>query len=139
MIKPSPPVEVDGRRRPRAPQTGRWDVSARADPWRYHRSMPSARRFPPPWTINEPEGRVKPVTNEWKELTDEKLAKIAQDGLQGQGAPVEAMRRLRGAIEKLSASSDSYARRMLWWTIAVAALTLVQAIAAFPVIRAWFN
>jgi hypothetical protein len=38
---------------------------------------------------------VKPVTNEWKELTDEKLAKIAQDGLQGQGAPVEAMRRNR--------------------------------------------
>ena len=82
---------------------------------------------------------MKPVTNEWKELTDEELAKIAQDGLQGQGAPVEAMRRLRDAIEKLSASSDSYARRMLWWTIAVAALTLVQAIAAFPVIRAWFK
>ena len=35
------------------------------------------------------------MTNEWSELTDEKLARIAQEGLQGQGAPVEAMRRLR--------------------------------------------
>ena len=52
------------------------------------------------------------MTNEWSELTDEKLARIAQEGLQGQGAPVEAMRRLRVAIEQSSAKSDVYSRRI---------------------------
>src|SRR6266481_3073478 len=33
------------------------------------------------------------MPNEWKELTDDKLAYIAQEGMQGQGTPVEAMRR----------------------------------------------
>jgi hypothetical protein len=60
-------------------------------------------------------------------------------GLQGQGAPVEAMRRLRVAIEQLSAKSDTYSRRMWWLTIILTVLTLVQAIAAIPVIKAWFS
>jgi hypothetical protein len=79
------------------------------------------------------------MTNPWSELPDDEVARIARDDLQGQGAPVEAMRRLRVAIEKLSASSDRYARWMLWLTVAVAFLTLVQAIAVVPVIKAWFN
>jgi hypothetical protein len=78
------------------------------------------------------------MTNEWVDLSDEKLAKIAQEGMQGQGAPVEAMRRLRVAIEESSAKSDTYSLRMLWLTIMITALTLVQAIAAFPVIKGWF-
>jgi len=86
------------------------------------------------------------VTDEWRTLTDEQLAEVAHRDVQGQGAPVEAMRRLRIAIEKLSVSSDNSARQMLRWTVAVVFLTLVQAIAAvaaiiaaFPVIKAWFH
>jgi hypothetical protein len=72
-------------------------------------------------------------------LTDDQLADIAQQGLQGQGAPVEAMRRLRVALEQLSGKSDTYSRRMWWLTIILTVLTLVQAIAAIPVIKAWFS
>ena len=78
------------------------------------------------------------MTNEWTQLSDEKLAHIAQDGMQGQGAPVEAMRRLRVAIEEASAKSDTYSRRMLWLTIVLIVLTLVQVIAAVPIIKSWF-
>jgi hypothetical protein len=49
------------------------------------------------------------------------------------------MRRLRVAIEQLSAKSDTYSRRMWWLTIILTVLTLVQAIAAIPVIKAWFS
>src|SRR5215470_11559149 len=45
------------------------------------------------------DGGMANMANEWVDLSDEKLARVAQDGLQGQGAPVEAMRRLRVAIE----------------------------------------
>ena len=79
------------------------------------------------------------MANEWTELTDDRLAAIAQQGLQGQGAPVEAMRRLRVAIEQSSAKSDTYSRRMFWLNIILAVLTFVQAIAAIPVIKAWFS
>jgi hypothetical protein len=83
------------------------------------------------------------MSGEWRALSDEKLARIARDGLQGQGAPVEAMRRLRVALETASRKSDIYSRRMWWLTIVLAALTLVQAIAVLPTIvslvRSWFK
>lgn len=66
----------------------------------------------------------------WAELSDHELAEIAQQGMKGQGAPVEAMRRLRLAIDKASSSSDRYATRMWWLTVVIGLLTLVQAIAA---------
>jgi hypothetical protein len=76
------------------------------------------------------------MTDEWRKLSDEELARIAQDGLQGQGAPVEAMRRLRVAMETSS-------RQMFWLTIVLVFLTLVQVVAAVPAIVAlvkpWFN
>jgi hypothetical protein len=88
------------------------------------------------------EGAVH-MSDEWRALSDEKLARIAQDGLQGQGAPVEAMRRLRVALETASRKGDTYSRRMWWLTIVLAALTLVQAIAVLPtvisVVRSWFT
>jgi hypothetical protein len=56
----------------------------------------------------------------------------------GQGAQVEAMRRLRTTIEVFSDSSDRYSRRMLWLTIVLLLLTLVQAAAVVPIIRGWF-
>jgi hypothetical protein len=76
------------------------------------------------------------LPNEWSERTDDELAHIAQDGMQGQGAPVEAMRRLRVAIEKSSAQSDIYSRRMFWLTIILTVMTFVQVIAVIPVIIA---
>jgi hypothetical protein len=86
------------------------------------------------------------VKDRWAELPDEKLREMAEQGDLGRAAPVEAMRRLRAAIEKLSATSDRYARWMLWLTVAVTFLTLVQAMAVIPqamavipVIKAWFN
>lgn len=82
------------------------------------------------------------MSDEWRALSDEKLARVAQDGLQGQGAPVEAMRRLRVALETASRKSDTYLRRMLWLTIVLAVLTLVQVIAVLPtiisVVSLWF-
>ena len=79
------------------------------------------------------------MTNEWANLPDDKLAKIAQDGLQRQGAPVEAMRRLRIAIEQASAKSDTYSRRMFWLTVVLAVMTAVQVVAAIPGIEAWLR
>ena len=70
------------------------------------------------------------VTDEWQALTDEQLAEVAHQDLRGQGGPVEAMRRLRVAIEKLNVNSDNPARLMSRFTIVVVFLTLVQAIAA---------
>jgi hypothetical protein len=55
------------------------------------------------------------------------------------GAPVEAMRRLRVAMEKASASSDRYSRRMLWLTVIVTVLTAVQVVGAIDVIRHWIK
>jgi hypothetical protein len=54
----------------------------------------------------------------WKDWTDDELADAAQQGMYGQGAQVEAMRRLRTTIEVFSDSSDRYSRRMLWLTLA---------------------
>lgn len=74
----------------------------------------------------------------WKDWTDDELADAAQQGMSGQGAQVEAMRRLRTTIEAFSDSSDRYSRRMLWLTIVLLLLTLVQAAAVVPIIRGWF-
>jgi hypothetical protein len=76
-----------------------------------------------------------PDDDEWAKLSDQQLAKIAQEGMQGQGAPVEAMRRLRRALERASQSSDKYSQRMFWLTV----LTAVQAISALEVIKNWFK
>jgi hypothetical protein len=74
----------------------------------------------------------------WKDWTDDELADAAQQGMYGQGAQVEAMRRLRTTIEVFSDSSDRYSRRMLWLTIVLLLLTLIQAAAVVPIIRGWF-
>jgi hypothetical protein len=79
------------------------------------------------------------MTDEWRQLSDEELARIARDGLQGQGAPVEAMRRLRVAIETASDKSDTYSRRMFCLTIVLAILTLLQVIAVVPIISSWLT
>jgi hypothetical protein len=64
---------------------------------------------------------------------------MAQEGLQGQGTLVEAMRRLRVSIERAGERSDRYSRLMLWLTIILAILTFVQVIAVLPTIKAWLS
>jgi hypothetical protein len=75
----------------------------------------------------------------WRNWTDDELAAAADTGLRGQGAAVEALRRLRDRLDLFSASSDKYSRRMFWLNIILAVLTLVQAIAVVPVIKGWFK
>jgi hypothetical protein len=77
------------------------------------------------------------MTNQWTELPDDKLAAMAQEGLQGQGAHV--VRRLRVSIERAGERSDRYSRLMLWLTIIFAILTFVQVIAVLPTIKAWLS
>jgi hypothetical protein len=79
------------------------------------------------------------MSDEWARQSDQQLAKIAQDGLQGQGAPVEGMRRLREAMERASESSDRYSRRMFWLTVIITLLTAVQLVGAIEVIKNWIS
>lgn len=74
------------------------------------------------------------MTNEWPSLSEEELARVARDDLQGDGALVEAMRRLRAVIETASAKGDTYSRRMLYLTIVLTILTIVKVIAVFPAV-----
>jgi hypothetical protein len=62
-----------------------------------------------------------------RDRTDDELFAAAEAGLKGQGAVVEAMRRLRNALDDLRQSSDKYSRRMLWLTIVLTVLTVVLA------------
>ena len=73
-----------------------------------------------------------------QDLPDDQLVEVARNDLQGSGPIVEAMRRLRVAIEKSNVESGIYSRRMFWLSIILGFLTLVQAIAAVPTITAWF-
>ena len=73
-----------------------------------------------------------------QDLPDDRLDEVARSDIQGSGPVVEAMRRLRVAIEKSNVESASYSRRMFWLSIILGLLTLVQAIAAVPTIMAWF-
>ena len=65
---------------------------------------------------------------EFTAQSDEELIREANDGLQGQGASVEMMRRLRLAIEKADGTAGDLNRKLLWCTIAVFGLTVVQVI-----------
>ena len=57
------------------------------------------------------------VENKWQGQKWEELASEAQTGLRGQGAVVEAMRRLTDRLDAFSKSSDIYAKGMLRLTI----------------------
>lgn len=79
------------------------------------------------------------MDNTQKQWTDDRLIAEAESGLRGQGALVEAMRRLRIALEESNAKNVIYSRRMWWLTVAIALLTFVQAIVAIPIIMSWFG
>ena len=66
--------------------------------------------------------------SQFREMTDDQLANRANQGLSGQGAPVEATRRLREAVESLDRSSTKLATRMLWLTVVIMILTAVMVV-----------
>jgi hypothetical protein len=68
--------------------------------------------------------------NEWERQSWEQLATEADTGLKGQGAVVEAMRRLTDRLNAFSKSSDAYANRMFWLTIVILGFTIVQIVVA---------
>jgi len=68
------------------------------------------------------------MPKEWTEATDEELVKHAQDGMQGQGAVVEAMRRLRVSTESLKVSTEKYSRWLVALTVILTVLTVVLVI-----------
>ncbi len=80
--------------------------------------------------------------NEWMALSEESLAAAAQQG----PAQVEAMRRLRVAIDQASAKTESYLRRMFWLNITLVVMTFALAIVAVStfvqavaIVRGWLS
>jgi hypothetical protein len=65
------------------------------------------------------------MPKQWTEATDEELVKSAQDGMQGQGAVVEAMRRLRVSTESLKVSTEKYSSWLVALTVILTVLTIV--------------
>jgi hypothetical protein len=63
------------------------------------------------------------MTMNWPKQSDDELIAEAQTGSRGQGAVVEAMRRLRSSIDALRQSFDYYATWMMALTIVLAILT----------------
>ena len=61
-----------------------------------------------------------------KELTDEELSELADTGLRGQGAVVEMMSRLKLSIEKLDKTTSYYSKVLIYLTIALVIISLVQ-------------
>ena len=83
------------------------------------------------------------MENEWMGLSEDRLAAAAQ---QGPHAQVEAMRRLRVAIDQASAKNETYLRRMFWLNITLAIMTFALAIVAvstvvqaIAVVKGWFS
>jgi hypothetical protein len=83
------------------------------------------------------------MENEWTGLLEDRLAAAAQ---QGPHAQVEAMRRLRVAIDQASAKNEIYLRRMFWLNITLVIMTFVLAIVAvstvvqaIAVVKGWLS
>ncbi len=68
--------------------------------------------------------------------TDDELVELGMSLEHGAGATVEAMRRLRVAMENANTSSERYARGLLWLTVVLVVLTIVLAI---PVVKDLFH
>lgn len=62
--------------------------------------------------------------------TDQALVNSADEGLKGQGAIVEMMKRLKDSIESLNATSTKLNRRMICLTWVILGLTAVSVIVA---------
>ncbi len=79
------------------------------------------------------------MDRQWRDWTWDELANEAQTGTRGQGAVVEASRRLTDRIDAFRTGSDRYSRQMFWLTVVLTVLTLVMAIPVIPVIKGWFT
>ena len=65
----------------------------------------------------------------WEDWTDEELANEAQSGVRGQGANVEAIRRLREAVRR-----EQHATTILTWVLVVFAV-IQTAVLGFQIYR----
>jgi hypothetical protein len=81
--------------------------------------------------------------DQWTGLPDDTLATAAQ---QGPHAQIEAMRRLRVAIDRATEKNEIYLRRMFWLNVTLATVTVLltivavsTALQALVVIKGWFN
>ena len=81
--------------------------------------------------------------DQWVGLPDDTLATAAQ---QGPHAQIEAMRRLRVAIDKATEKTEIYLRRMFWLNVTLAVMTVVLAIVAVSsvvqalvIVKSWFS
>ena len=66
------------------------------------------------------------MAERWNRLTEGELTEKADTGLQGQGAIVEAMRRLRVSSNRIAASANRLALTILVCTLVLIALTVLQ-------------
>jgi hypothetical protein len=83
------------------------------------------------------------MEDEWMGLSEDRLAAAAQ---QGPHAQVEAMRRLRVAIDRASAKNELYLRRMFWlnitlmiMTVALAIVAISTVVEAIGVVKGWLT
>ena len=67
----------------------------------------------------------------WEEWSDKDLADEAQSGVRGQGAVVEAMRRLREAIVKQQQSTNRLTIWLIVLTVVLLVLSVMQVIMVF--------
>ena len=65
---------------------------------------------------------------DWEKLNDKELADAAQLGLQGQGAVVEAMARLRRELVKQQRATNWFTVALVVLTVVLVALTIVLVI-----------
>ena len=66
------------------------------------------------------------MATDWSRFTDVGLADEAQQGLRGQGATVEMMRRLREATTKQQEAMNTLTKWIVGLTVTLVALTVVQ-------------
>ena len=71
----------------------------------------------------------------WEDWADEELANEAQAGVRGQGATVEAIRRLREAVRKEQRATTILTWVLVGFAVIQAALTLLPPI--LPAIRSY--
>jgi hypothetical protein len=69
--------------------------------------------------------------DQWTGLPDDTLATAAQ---QGPRAQIEAMRRLRVAIDKATEKNEIYLHRMFWLNVTLVILTVVLTIVAMSTV-----
>ncbi len=76
---------------------------------------------------------------DYKDKTDEELVEESGRARSIDSAPVEMMRRLKNAIEKLDQNTGRYSRKMVDLTILLFIVTLIQIIISLGVISATYR